>query len=380
MGPFKRFLANAALVLLGVFLAFLVLEVALRFHNPFQFRVRLEKLHLLTNITFRTENHDIKKLDTHIVHRKNSLGFRGDAPPADFSRRLTLIAIGGSTTECFYLSDGRTWVDALGRKLQGDFPRVWINNAGLDGQSTFGHLQLLRDYVIRLRPKCVLFLVGLNDLGREDLNTYDLGQEGLDLIKPRQTLMHRLARHSEAASLGMNLFRFLKSYQRGLNHREIVLTRLEQVNPQDRQSGEDADKAHWERYLESYRARLRTLIRLCRRHGIEPVLISQPALYGEGRDPVTQVDLAAIKIAGNASGKVQWQILELYNDVTREVGREEGVRVIDLAREMPKDSRYYYDFYHFTNQGSEKVGEIIHRDLAPWLAAKFPQDQAPGRN
>ena len=64
--------------------------------------------------------------------------------------------------------------------------------------------------------------------------------------------------------------------------------------------------------------------------------------------------------------------LELYNDVTREVGRERGVLVIDLARQMPKNSTYYFDLMHYTNAGAAQVAEIIATHLTPFLARKFP--------
>ena len=71
---------------------------------------------------------------------------------------LSLITIGGSTTECFYLSDGKTWTELLGLRLARDFPKVWINNAGLDGATTYRHLILLEDYVVQLKPNLGVFL------------------------------------------------------------------------------------------------------------------------------------------------------------------------------------------------------------------------------
>ncbi|HEY9072617.1 MAG TPA: hypothetical protein VIN67_00670, partial [Desulfobaccales bacterium] len=73
----------------------------------------------------------------------------------------------------------------------------------------------------------------------------------------------------------------------------------------------------------------------------------------------------------NTNGAVGWQILELYNDVTRRVGAEKGLLVIDEAREMPKSSRYYYDLMHFSNLGAAKFADIAARHLSPYLAQKF---------
>ena len=67
-----------------------------------------------------------------------------------------------------------------------------------------------------------------------------------------------------------------------------------------------------------------------------------------------------------------WEVLELYNDVVRQRGREAGVLVIDLAREMPKNSAYYYDLMHYTNAGAALVADIVAAHLTPFLAKKFP--------
>ena len=53
------------------------------------------------------------------------------------------------------------------------------------------------------------------------------------------------------------------------------------------------------------------------------------------------------------------------------LGKEHQVLVIDLAREFPKSSRYYYDFYHYTNEGSALVAEIIYKHLYIYLKNKY---------
>ena len=68
-----------------------------------------------------------------------------------------------------------------------------------------------------------------------------------------------------------------------------------------------------------------------------------------------------------------WETLEAFNDVTRKVGHENNVLVIDLARQMPKSSRYFWDYMHYTNEGAQVVTDIVYRSLCPMLANKFPQ-------
>jgi hypothetical protein len=128
-----------------------------------------------------------------------------------------------------------------------------------------------------------------------------------------------------------------------------------------------------EEYLDAYKTRLERLIYISKFNEIEPIFITQPALYGNAIDDTTNVDLGKIKI-GDTDGDFHWKRLELLNDVTRRVGEIENLLVIDLAKEMPKNSKYYYDFLHFTNYGAEKVAEILYNKLCPYLKKKFVEN------
>ena len=46
--------------------------------------------------------------------------------------------------------------------------------------------------------------------------------------------------------------------------------------------------------------------------------------------------------------------------------------MIDLARELPRDSALYYDYLHYTEPGARAVAGIVARDLEPFLAARYP--------
>jgi hypothetical protein len=124
-------------------------------------------------------------------------------------------------------------------------------------------------------------------------------------------------------------------------------------------------------YLAGYAARLKDIASITKTAGIEPVWLTQPALFGEGKDADTGVDLARLKVNGRGNGLLEWWLLELHNDVTRRVASEEGVLLIDLARELPKDSRFFYDFLHFSNAGAERVGQIVATHLLPHVREKY---------
>ncbi|MFA5025581.1 MAG: hypothetical protein WC503_03690 [Candidatus Shapirobacteria bacterium] len=121
--------------------------------------------------------------------------------------------------------------------------------------------------------------------------------------------------------------------------------------------------------LVAYRNRLEKLVLLTKSYSIKPILVTQPAVYGFGVDDVSGVDLGDIPIKEftepgiTRKGKDKWMILQKYNDITREVASEFDVPLIDLANEMPKSTKYYYDYIHFTEEGTQKVGEIVTKNL-----------------
>ncbi len=370
----RIFLKKVLLTLCGIVAVILILEVLLRFYNPLQARIKGNRIVLTTNKTYYIKNDTIKGLDPEITVNRNSLGFRGPEPPADPDDYLTVVAIGGSTTQCFFLSDEQTWTTKLGKNLDRSFNLVWINNAGLDGHSTRGHLVLLEDFILPLHPKVAIFLVGANDVASNSMGEWNAEnvKSGLLFDSPK-AFIKSLSAYSEVVALLLNGYRSYKAYQAGLTHQQVDPTKPEYLDiPEEEQKVFFQVHAN-EAYLKGYYERLTEISELSRRAGIEPVFVTQPLLVGFGKDDVTGLDLARVKTPGpRQTGKMYWEVVEAYNDVTRRVGKERNTLVIDLAREMPKSSRYFYDFTHYTPEGAQVIADILDRSLCPALRLKFP--------
>jgi hypothetical protein len=359
---------NLLALLLGLMLALVLLEGLIRIFEPIEFRVRGRKLQLYVNRKYIMKDLGIPKLDKVIYLNTNWLGFRGKNPPKDFANYVTIIAVGGSTTQCRYNSEGKTWVDLLGKKLEKIFPKFWINNAGFDGQSTIGHLILMEDIIAPLKPKVVLFMVGANEQFLEEHNFDD----HFYMRKPNKSLnyfINNLLIKSDIYYYINNYYRYAKAKEIGMLHYPIDMAKLEAKNLtiQEIEAYKDEHRRH---NLVSYRERLIKLIKICKTHEIEPVFITQPYLLGKGIDEDSGVNLSTVLVRAY-NGKVAWEILELYNDVLRHTAKEHHILVIDLAKELPKRSRYYYDFYHYTNEGSALTAEIIYKHLHPFLENKY---------
>jgi len=373
----KNFLKNLLLLCVGCAAAFLLLELFLVFYTPLASRVRGGKIVLFPYKRYVIENDKFPVMDKHIVRSNNSLGLRGDEPPADYKEHFSLIAVGGSTTEGFYLSDGKSWPEQLGRRFERSFTRVWANNAGMDGHSTFGHAVLLKDYLLALKPKALFFLTGLNDMGLASAGPYDelLTGDGPRPLASR--LFIKAAQTSRTIALAQNIYMHAMARKAGLVHAQLDLKAMTpaQVGPEVLK----AMRAKHAPFARAYAGRLKGLITTARQNGIEPVLITQPLLCGKGKDPATGVDLVLLPTNDEfVNCGVRWQVLEMYNDAARGVAAAEKTPLSDIAREMPKDSRNFYDLCHFTTAGAEALAENVYRDTCQAMAKLAPGDYKGG--
>jgi hypothetical protein len=359
----KNFWKNIKAVILGVFLGLVICEIILRIYNPFPFSLKKGKLILPANQTKVFSNHWINKLDRQIHYSRNSLGFRGPELPDSVSKLTRIITIGGSTTECKFLSDSCTWPFLLYKKLQIEKPAIWLNNAGVDGHSTFGHLLLMDEYILKLKPDYVLFLTGINDEEIDEPDEFDRMTENRLTTNSFKGFLKSLLNHTELGRTAFNFYHVQIAYKKGLIHREVNLNNL--VSNPLPDSIMDSRINNQAKFLTAYRQRINGLITKCTRAGIKPILITQPSLFGNFIDSTTQVHVGNNWVTARSSDNcmLEEKVLELYNDVLRSFG--DKVMVVDLSKEMPKNSVYYYDFIHFTNEGARKVAEILFNHLNP---------------
>lgn len=367
---FNRKLVRRVAYCLYVFAAvFLLLEVGLRIYNPFHLRLKGDKIVLPVNQKQIITNHINPKLDSVITNTRNSLGFRGPELPVGGGQMLKIITIGGSTTECHFLSDDKTWPYRLGTELSDSFTSCWLNNAGLDGHSTYGHLVLLNGHVKHLRPSVVLFLTGINDIENDGPTFHDR----LNTRGAVADWRHYIFENSEVLNLALNLARGWRAQKFNNTTNGLLALDSSQRRPlpdtvmKRRLTGQTV-------YLQGYRSRLQQLVDTCLAWHILPVLITQPNQFGEGRDPVSGADLELYPtdiVDRDINGKLMWEMLERYNDVVRDINAEKHVPVIDLARLLPKNSLYFYDMSHFTNQGAAKVAALVAERLRPILRRNF---------
>ena len=84
---------------------------------------------------------------------------------------IDLLVIGGSTSDQRYVDNNKTWDYLLQEMFKRDGTNIDIVNAGIDGQSTVGHIWNFKEWfpnIPNFSPKYILFYIGVNDIPPND--------------------------------------------------------------------------------------------------------------------------------------------------------------------------------------------------------------------
>jgi lysophospholipase L1-like esterase len=340
-----------------------------------------------TRVLFEPQN--LVGVSPRATFSTNSRGIRG--PELSPDDRLRILCIGGSTTECLYLDDTKTWPHLLSRKLGEDRDGVWVGNLGRGGTTARDHALVLETLPEAREVDWWIVLCGANDMGQMTGGEYERWQERAwerNFGYRRPTLLGLPAR-----PFHRNLFtwRILESLRK---RAKVALRGDDWTVYQD-------VKAKWVRELQSERAgapvvdellvtpamldeyerSLTRIVAASRALGTNLVFVTQPALW----DPELPPDQARYALFGRRDDGSYTSLgslargIALYNERMQEVARREGVASIDLARHVPRSTEAFYDDLHFNENGAEIVAELLARELAEILRTRGEPDALASR-
>jgi lysophospholipase L1-like esterase len=291
-----------------------------------------------------------------ITYSRDRYGLRGAYSSPGSIRILTL---GGSTTDQRYIGDGETWQDVLQRRFEQAGLKVAVANAGVDGQSTFGHIANFKWWfpeIPGLAPEFILFYVGINDYHIDAADGFDrLVSDGRN---------PGIAERIRDNSAIWNLFRTLRGIYKAMvvskiGHQRVDFDELQWVRGQLQ-----PDYGFLAPRLDAYAARLRLLADLTYRAGATPIFVSQPTRHYritsqgiEGSAEVTSYDHRGI------NGVDFYHVMRKLDGVARSVAIEKGAVFVDLASRREWVDLDFYDFVHMTPQGAAKAGLFLYEAL-----------------
>ena len=282
------------------------------------------------------------------VYRRDHWGLRDSGAPPE---AVTILTMGGSTTNQLYLPQDQTWQAALERAFAAHGRKVVVANAGMDGQSTIGTLTNLDSwipFVPGLKPKIILVYVGINDTNITGPVIDHLHYSSFHKRWVERSAIMRLVNTADG---------WLKARRAKLNHQPVDYAHAQWTDRpnlgEGAAPGGDSDPEHYRQRLELMIARIRAL-------GALPVLVTQ----ARGDSRVENGRVIGLAAAEGLNGLDEYRRLARYNAVTLEVCRAQGVPCLDLAGELTFADGDFYDHMHNTPKGAAKIGAWLYTKLA----------------
>ena len=276
---------------------------------------------------------------------------------------IDILTIGGSTTDQRSLDEGSTWQDVLREEFKSHGKKVSVVNAGIDGQSTHGHIKnfdLWFPQIPNLRVRYFLFYVGVNDFWADPENTFDKIQDAshyspsqaLKLALEDRSALYYLYRTIKGMFLARVVFR--------LDHHRM---NWEKVRYVDRPKMSDHE-AFMRKPIAAYEERLRELVQRTRQLGATPIFVTQlywSYKFENGKIVGSSKSAPYRGVAIN--GVDLYQIMGLFNHATMKVCTENRGICIDLAKELIFANEDFYDGAHNTPDGAQKIGRYLYTKL-----------------
>lgn len=368
-------LQRAALVIVSVLLSLLLAECFLRLMLPEKDSLYVWQPNL--KHIFHPSSRYFTGVSGPSVFSINNDGFRGEVFDPEGS--LSILCIGGSTTECLYLDDKETWPALLQRKL--GFQIGSIGKSGCTTRENYMHLKYYAGQLEKL--DAVMMMVGLNDMMKA-LSRQGYGESD-NLINKRSedSLLHTIFLRSHAEEKGWRNLRLVKFFRSYFQQQKGVEWQLE--------LDDKGEVLHtWRQYrsasellidtvpdlrpaLEVFEKNLNKIYQQSQRMNKKLILVNQTAIYKDSMNSFEQnlLWMGGIgpfqKVPGLAyyTPGVLRQCLDLYNQRLKDFcAKNTGILFIDVDSKLSRDTTVFYDDCHFNERGAEKVAELISKSLS----------------
>jgi len=359
----KRLLTNLGISLVATLLTLVVLELVARVVLP---PPKFDPLLPLYPFTRHIYNVNLPGVAPVIHHSTNEWGFRGDAPPRDWDNTYTIVTVGGSTTQCFYLDDTKTWPALLQADLRASNPRLWVGNAGLDGHSTRGHLLVMDQVIRQIRPKAVIVLAGINDLAISLSESERVNGRAWDesFKVERRAILNYSQLYQLLLLAKRQLIDGVPAAEQGFHQAfPRIAVKPEELAPLP------GDLTTLLPSLPEYRRNLNRLIDMAQAMNVRVLFLTQPMMFDDTpywrgiQGEMYWLKDQTIKI----SAATYWRMLSIYNQTLLDVCRERNVPCYDLASHIPHSDQYFYDAVHFNEAGAALVASEVDKAVRQYL-------------
>ena len=292
------------------------------------------------------------------IYKRNYHGFRGDEIDPSL---IKAVIIGGSTTDERYKPEKLTITNNLNSLLKKKGYNFKITNAGIEGQTTVGHIYNFKNWFPRLKnfsPKLYIFYIGINDYPFEpDQDEYDIYGGGYGHIK-----------NPEAIEVFLDNFKsnsFFYDKLRILKQKYYLTSRTEKYDHNffDSKKLQDYEYINYNKALEL--------------HDIKKLKIKHKKIISKYlnrvkilNNYVTKKNSTAVFINQVMFDGLKNEKLFILNYSLIEYCKDANIHCIDLAIKLDGKINYWFDRNHTTGLGSKIIAETVINDLIKIIKEK----------
>ena len=284
------------------------------------------------------------------IYKRNYYGFRGEEMDPS---KIEAVIIGGSTTDERYKPQEMTITNNLNTLLKKNGYNFQIINAGIEGQSTVGHIYNFEHWFPKLEnfsPKLYIFYIGANDFGFEaDQDEYfmKLGDGHIKNPNPVEVFFDYLKSNS-----------FFYDKLRIIKHKYYLTDKKVSYD----HKFHDSIKIQEYEYI-NYKKALKL-------HDIKKLKIKHKIVIAKFlkrikilNTLVNEEDSTAVFINQVLFDGLKHEKLFILNHSLIEYCKSKNIYCIDLAIKLDGKFSYWYDEVHTTPLGSKIIAETVIDDL-----------------
>ena len=351
------------LINISVFLcSIVILEIV--FGNWFNPK-NIKKLKIIVDRVLTYEiDHIYPSNNKSSIYTRDEFGFRGSYPNVN---SINILTLGGSTTDQRYITDGETFQDVLQENFQSIGKNVYVVNAGVDGQSSYGHIKNF-DYwfnnIKDLKTDYFLFYIGVNDFYKNE--GYENDKMDFSELDIKSKIKNTIKSKSAIYDLIQTILNVLKAKGFDLPRRtDHIYDKFTNENWVSEPKQSNHKEKLYNRLL-TYKQRLRILCDRVESFGSKSIFVTQSRrrkydfINGElyGIPKLTKYDDYYY------NGVDYYHMIRLYHESLKEICEENGSIFIDLDKELEFDIKNdFYDYTHHTPSGAEKIGDYLFKKL-----------------
>ena len=276
-----------------------------------------------------------------IEYNKDKYGFRGKRKNLI---DVDIVVVGGSTSNQRFLNIADTWIDKFENKLNKIGYEYDVISAGLDGQSSFGHVWNFDNWFNKIenfKPKYIFFYLGINE--HENSNNYD---NPINLIEGFSIL------NKTKFYIKNNNGILIKTYLRLKNHFQddklnVAHKKRKAIyNTINNQTNINVD-------LKKFENNLKKLILLTKEKQAIPVFITQKTLrWKKDKNKVYSID--------NTNYFLKEKII---SEKIIDICRMNNIRCIDVFKNLSLTVADTYDLIHLNPEGSSRLSNFVFNEF-----------------